>query len=90
MVGTCQITLPGVISATIEPLTLQGTITPSVTAPRYPGPYEVMPSEDAQVLATSGRVMSSDVSVAGIPYYEVTNPQGGSTFIIGRTNDYTE
>lgn len=66
MVSTCQITLPGIISATVEPLTLQGTIAPSATAPRYPGPYEVMPAEDAQVLATSGLVMSSDVSVGGM------------------------
>ena len=55
MVGACQITLPGVISATVEPLVLQGTISPSVTAPRYPGPYDVTPAADAQALDTDRR-----------------------------------
>ena len=66
MVGACQITLPGVISATVEPLVLQGTISPSVTAPRYPGPYDVTPAADAQALATKGLVMDSDVTVGGM------------------------
>lgn len=66
MVGSCQITLPGVISATVEPLTLQGTVSPSMTLPRYPGPYDVTPSADAQVLATKGLAMASDVSVGGM------------------------
>lgn len=66
MVGSCQITLPGVISATVEPLTLQGTVSPSMTLPRYPGPYDVTPAADAQVLATKGLAMSADVAVGGM------------------------
>lgn len=66
MVGSCQITLPGVISATVEPLTLQGTVSPSMTLPRYPGPYDVTPAAAAQVLATKGLAMSADVSVGGM------------------------
>ncbi len=61
MVGDCA------PKATLTPentLACTESITPD--RPEYPGPYEVMPAEDAQVLATSGLVMSSDVSVGGV------------------------
>ncbi len=61
MVGDCT------LRATLTPentLACTESITPD--RPEYPGPYEVMPAEDAQVLATSGLVMSSDVSVGGM------------------------
>ena len=45
---------------------LKGTVEPSMTAPRYPGPYDVTPAADAQALATKGLVMDSDVTVGGM------------------------
>lgn len=39
----------------------------SVSLPEYAGPYEVTPTSFAQVLATSGRAMMADVTVAPIP-----------------------
>ena len=45
---------------------LKGTVAPSMTAPRYPGPYDVTPAADAQALATKGLVMDSDVTVGGM------------------------
>lgn len=38
-----------------------------VSLPEYAGPYEVTPSDSAQVLATSGLAMMADVTVAPIP-----------------------
>ena len=45
---------------------LTGTVSPSMTLPRYPGPYDVTPAADAQVLATKGLAMASDVTVGGM------------------------
>ena len=45
---------------------LKGTVESSMTAPRYPGPYDVTPAADAQALATKGLVMDSDVTVGGM------------------------
>ena len=45
---------------------LTGTVSPSMTLPRYPGPYDVTPAADAQVLATKGLAMASDVTVPGM------------------------
>ena len=45
---------------------LTGTVSPSMTLPRYPGPYDVTPAADAQVLATKGLAMSADVTVGGM------------------------
>lgn len=42
----------------------------SVTAsivPRYDGPYNVTPAGEAQVLATSGKLMTEDITVGAIP-----------------------
>lgn len=42
----------------------------SVTAsivPRYDGPYSVTPAHEAQALATSGKLMTEDITVGAIP-----------------------
>lgn len=50
----------------------------------YEGPYEVTPMVDTiQILPTSNLVMSEDVSINEIPYYEVSNLSGGKTVTIG-------
>ena len=56
-----------VLSGTVRAeAALAGTVQPSATTPRYPGPYDVTPAADAQALATKGLVMDSDVTVGGV------------------------
>lgn len=51
--------------------------------PTYAGPYTVTPKvEEDQVLDTDGKLMSDDVTVFEIPYFETSNLYG-KTFIIG-------
>ena len=50
----------------------------------YTGEYSATPKvEEETVLQTKGRKMIKDVTVRKIPTYEVSNPQGGETLIIG-------
>ena len=56
---------------------------PKPIADSYKGKYEVTPSISAQVLDTAHKVMSKDVTIKSIPYYEVDNMQQGTTVIIG-------
>ena len=50
----------------------------------YDGPYDVTPMPyTAQILPTNNLVMSEDVNVREIPYYETSNPSGGYTATIG-------
>ena len=65
------------------------TITGELTIPSTPGlelyggPYEVTPKAwDAQVLATNGKLMTDDVTVFKIPYYETSNVFDGLTVFI--------
>ena len=68
--------LQGSVSARIEP------------AENYPlsymGSYEVDPLKREQVLPTESKVMTQDMRVLGIYYYEITNDKGGKTVTIGR------
>lgn len=64
---------------------IQGTLTvPSVIgAETYPGPYEVTPKAwNEQVLATEGKLMTDDVTVFKVPYYETSNIHDGLTVFI--------
>lgn len=50
----------------------------------YAGVYEVTPKPDStQVLKTTNKILKEDVRVLKIPFYEVSNQQGGQTVIIG-------
>lgn len=49
----------------------------------YEGTYEIRPSIDGDILETKNKLMAKDVVVDPIPYYEVSNEQGGTTVIIG-------
>ena len=52
--------------------------------PLYSGPYEVTPKvENPVTLATKALRMKEDVVVHRIPQYEVSNEEGGKTFIVG-------
>lgn len=58
------------VLAASDPESLALTVSESVVEvdlPWYDGDCEVTPTREAQVLATSGRAMSSDVTVAPIP-----------------------
>lgn len=48
----------------------------------YDGPYTIIPATESQVLETQNKVMSDDVTVTSIPYYNVSNPAGGKTVYI--------
>lgn len=48
----------------------------------YDGSYTVIPKVNKQVLETKGNYMKDDVTVVGIPYYDVSNTSGGSTVYI--------
>ena len=65
--------------------TVQGTLTiPSVVgAETYEGPYEVTPKAwDEQVLETAHKLMTDDVTVFRVPYYETINLFDGKTAYI--------
>ena len=57
------------------------TIEPHARA-TYGGDYIVVPKVTEQVLQTKEKVMSDDLTVTGIPTYQVSNPSGGDTFYI--------
>ena len=51
--------------------------------PVYDGDYSVIPAVTEQTLQTAHYLMSDDVRVEKIPYYEVSNNAGGATVTIG-------
>lgn len=50
--------------------------------PDYSGPYEAVPKTQSQTLETKDKSMKNNVTVAEIPYHEVSN-QTGTTVVIG-------
>lgn len=64
---------------------IQGTLTipnaPGIEV--YTGAYEVTPKAwEEQVLATDGKLMTDDVTVFRVPYYETSNLFDGKTAYI--------
>lgn len=55
----------------------------SLIAEYYDGDYEVRPTVEEQSLPTKDKLMSQDVHIEEIPYFETTNESGGYTVIIG-------
>ena len=51
--------------------------------PAYTGPYTVTPAVVEQMLETTDKRMTDDVTIHAIPFFEVSNPQGGNTIYIG-------
>ena len=49
----------------------------------YEGPYEVTSGWVEESLETKGKSMKENVTVNVIPIFEVENPKGGNTVIIG-------
>lgn len=72
---------------------ITGAITPSasltghVALPTgfesYNGSYNAIPTIDKQIMNTKNKMMTNDFVIEGIPFYEVSNAEGGETFIIG-------
>lgn len=53
-------------------------------APIYDGETVVIPlAREEQTLPTRGKLLTANVTVLEIPYYEVSNPSGGYTVNIG-------
>jgi hypothetical protein len=51
----------------------------------FDGDYLVIPKTYKQILSTSSKKMSDDVTVESIPFSRVSNDSGGETFNIGET-----
>ena len=49
----------------------------------YEGDYEVTPKVIEQTLPTTEKLLSEDVTIKKIPYFEVSNTSGGNTVFIG-------
>lgn len=72
--------LAGAIQA---PIILSGRVAIPAGYKYFGGNYEIMPKIESQILDTKDKLMSKDVFIKSIPYYEVSNLQGGTTIIIG-------
>lgn len=55
----------------------------TISAPEYDGEYEVTPKAWLdQTLETEGKLMTGDVTVFKVPYYETSNVFDGKTVFI--------
>lgn len=54
----------------------------SGSAPPYAGPYTVTPKVEAQTLETARKIMTDDVNIKAIPFFETSNNAGGETVYI--------
>jgi len=54
----------------------------------YSGSYEVTPkAHQTQTLDTSGKVLSEDLVIHEVPYYQTSNASGGVTSYIAKEGD---
>lgn len=67
--------------------TLQGSISLAKTFEQYKGDYIVTPHVYAQSLKTENKVMTEDVQVLEIPYYETSNETGYTVYIGGNNGE---
>lgn len=54
----------------------------------YTGEYTITPDITPVVLPTRDKLMTDDVTVRKIPLWEIGNPQGGKTILIGGEKYY--
>ena len=60
----------------------------NVAAEHYSGSYEVTPkAHQTQTLDTSGKVLSEDLVIHEVPYYQTSNASGGVTSYIAKEGD---
>lgn len=65
-------------------ISLGNIIIEQSNAEEYDGEYRVIPQAfHAQTLDSANKIMREDVTVAEIPYFAVSNEEGGKTVIIG-------
>lgn len=62
--------------------TIKGSLIASTGYADYLGKYIITPKIEEQTMYTHDTHMVKDVTIKGIPYYEIENPKGGTTFII--------
>ena len=59
------------------------TVTKYIGGEEYVGDYVVTPKVDEQMLETKDKVLTDDVVIKSIPFFKVSNTNGGSTVYIG-------
>lgn len=60
-------------------------VTEYIGGEKYEGDYTVTPAMKAQTLPTMNKVLTENVIISPIPFYEVSNPGGGKTVYIAQT-----
>lgn len=83
LIGKISLGFAVLAGAIQQPVTLTGQVAIPTGYKYFTGSYEVTPKVESQMLETKDKLMSKDVHIKSIPYYEVSNPQGGTTIIIG-------
>lgn len=51
--------------------------------PEYQGAYDITPKVVEQRMETKDKLMTDDVTIKSIPFFNVSNTSGGSTVYIG-------
>lgn len=59
----------------------------SISRPNYDGDYTIIPSINEQTLETKNKVMTDNLNIKQIPYFQTSN-QYGDTIYIGKEIDY--
>lgn len=59
-------------------------VSDNVGADYYKGDYTVTPKVEKQELATRQKFLTEDVKIKEIPFFEVSNNEGGQTVFIGK------
>lgn len=78
-----RITFEGTLQGTIRNEgIIKGSLIASTGYTDYLGEYIITPKIEEQTMYTHDTHMVQDVTIKGIPYYEIENPKGGTTFII--------
>ena len=58
-------------------------VTTYVGGDPYLGEYVVTPKVDEQIMETKDKVLTEDIKIKNIPFFDVSNESGGSTVFIG-------
>lgn len=53
----------------------------------YDGEYVVIPATTDQTLETANKVLTDDVLVTSVPFYETSNPDGTTVYIASKIGD---
>lgn len=64
-------------------ISIKGCLSMPVGYEDYTGNYNILPEVKEQIIPTSNKHMTEDLTIQAIPFYKTTNPQGGETIIIG-------